>query len=45
MEVGELPAAEMAKFRERMKPVIEKHGAPIADTVKELQAELDKLRK
>ena len=45
MEVGELPAAEMAKFRERMKPVIEKHGAPVADTVKELQAELDKLRK
>ena len=45
MEVGELPATEMAKFRERMKPVIEKHGAPIADTVKELQAELDKLRK
>ena len=45
MEVGELPVAEMAKFRERMKPVIEKHGAPVADTVKELQAELDKLRK
>ncbi len=45
MEVGELPPAEMAKFRDRMKPVIEKHGAPIADTVKELQAELDKLRK
>ena len=45
MEVGELPAAEMAKFRERMKPVIDKHGAPIADTVTELQAELDKLRK
>ena len=45
MEVGELPAAEMAKFRDRMKPVIDKHGAAIADTVKELQAELDKLRK
>ncbi len=36
---------EMAKFRDRMKPVIDKHGAAIADTVKELQAELDKLRK
>lgn len=45
MEVGELPAGEMAKFRDRMKPVIDKHGAAIADTVKELQAELDKLRK
>ncbi|WP_395704021.1 TRAP transporter substrate-binding protein [Aquabacterium sp.] len=45
MQVSELPPAEMAKLRERMKPVIEKHGAAIAATVAELQAELAKLRK
>ncbi|MFT4243082.1 MAG: TRAP transporter substrate-binding protein [Acidovorax sp.] len=45
MQVAEFSAAETAKLRERMKPVIEKHGQPVAETVKELQAELDKLRK
>lgn len=45
MQVTELPAAEQAKLREKMKPVIEKHGAQIADTVKALNAELAKLRK
>lgn len=45
MQITELSPAETAKLRDRMKPVIEKHGAPIADTVKELQAALDKLRK
>jgi hypothetical protein len=35
----------MAILREKMKPVIAKHGAAIAATVEELQAELAKLRK
>lgn len=45
MEVTTLPAAEMAILREKMKPVIVKHGEAIAATVTELQAELAKLRK
>ena len=45
MTVTELPAAEMAILRDKMKPVIAKHGEPIAATVAELQAELAKLRK
>ena len=45
MQVTELPPAEVAKLRDKMKPVIDKHGAAIPDTVKELQAELAKLRK
>lgn len=45
MQISELPPAELAKLRERMKPVIDKHGAGIPDTVKEMLAELDKLRK
>ena len=45
MQVSELPAAEMALLREKMKPVITKHGETIAATVSELQAELAKLRK
>jgi len=45
MEVTTLPASEMAILREKMKPVIAKHGEPIAATVSELQAELAKLRK
>ena len=45
MEVTEFSAAEQAKLREKFKPVIEKHGAPIAATVASLQAELAKLRK
>jgi len=45
MEVTTLPAAEMNLLREKMKPVIAKHGEPIAATVSELQAELAKLRK
>ena len=45
MQVSELPASEMAILREKMKPVIAKHGEPIAATVSELQAELAKLRK
>lgn len=45
MQVIELSAAEQAKLRDKFKPVIEKHGAAIAATVAELQAELAKLRK
>jgi tripartite ATP-independent transporter DctP family solute receptor len=45
MQVTELSAAELAKFREKMKPVIDKHGAASAETFKELQAELAKARK
>ncbi len=45
MAVTELPAAEQAKLRERFKPVVEKHGAAIAATVAELQAELAKTRR
>ena len=45
MQVAELPAAEMVLLRDKMKPVIAKHGESIAATVSELQAELAKLRK
>lgn len=45
MEVSQLPASEMAVLREKMKPVVAKHGAEIAATVSDLQAELAKLRK
>jgi tripartite ATP-independent transporter DctP family solute receptor len=45
MQVTTLPASEMSILREKMKPVIAKHGEPIAATVNELQAELAKLRK
>jgi TRAP-type transport system periplasmic protein len=45
MQVSEFSAAEQAKLREKFKPVIEKHGAAIAATVADLQAELAKLRK
>ncbi len=45
MEVTTLPASEMVILREKMKPVISKHGEKIAATVAELQAELATLRK
>jgi hypothetical protein len=45
MQITTLPAAEMTALREKMKPVIAKHGELIAATVAELQAELAKLRK
>ena len=45
MQVSEFSPAEQAKLREKLKPVIEKHGAAIQATVNELQAELAKLRK
>jgi len=46
MQVTELPPAEVAKLREKMKPVIAKHSATVGDaTVKAMFTELDKLRK
>ncbi len=45
MLVTTLPAAEMNALREKMKPVIAKHGEAIAATVTELQAELAKQRR
>ncbi len=46
MQVTELPAAEVAKLRDKIKPVIDKHSASVGETtVKDIQAELAKLRK
>lgn len=45
MQVTEFSAAEQAKLRDKLKPVIDKHGVAIADTVKAMQAELAKVRK
>jgi tripartite ATP-independent transporter DctP family solute receptor len=46
MTVTELPPAEVAKLREKVKPVIDKHTATVGDaTVKELMAEIAKVRK
>jgi TRAP-type transport system periplasmic protein len=46
MQVSELPPAEVAKLREKMKPVIAKHAASVGDTtVQGMMGELAKLRK
>jgi tripartite ATP-independent transporter DctP family solute receptor len=46
MQVTELAPTEVAKLREKMKPVIAKHSASVGDaTVKAMMAELDKVRK
>ena len=45
MQVSEFPAAEQAKLREKLKPVIEKHGAALGETVKDMTAEIAKVRK
>ncbi|MDR3369781.1 TRAP transporter substrate-binding protein [Rhodoferax sp.] len=46
MQVTELPPAEVAKLREKMKPVIAQFSASVGDeTVTEVQTELAKLRK
>jgi tripartite ATP-independent transporter DctP family solute receptor len=45
MTVTTLPASEIAKLREKMKPVIEKHSAALGTVVADVQAELAKLRK
>jgi tripartite ATP-independent transporter DctP family solute receptor len=45
MTVTQFSAAEVAKLREKMKPVIEKHSALLGPVVAEVQAELAKMRK
>ncbi len=46
MQVTELAPAEVAKLRDKMKPVIAKHSAGVGEaTVKAVMAELDKVRK
>lgn len=45
MTVTQFSAAEVAKLREKMKPVIDKHSAALGTTVADVQAELAKLRK
>jgi len=46
MQVTELPPAEVAKLREKMKPVIAKHSASVGEeTVRAMMAELAKQRK
>lgn len=46
MTVNVLPPEELAKIRAKLKPVIEKYSANVGpELVKELQGELDKLRK
>lgn len=46
MTVTELPPAEMAKLRDKVKPVIDKYSASVGEaTVKELMAEVAKVRK
>ena len=46
MQISELAPAEVAKLRDKMKPVIAKHSATAGEaTVKAMMAELDKARK
>ncbi|MDB5860799.1 MAG: yiaO5 [Ramlibacter sp.] len=46
MEISELPPAELAKLRDKMKPVIAKHSVTAGEaTVKAMMAELEKARK
>ena len=45
MQVTQLPESEMAILRDKMRPVTAKHGVSVGqDVVKELQAEIDKVR-
>lgn len=46
MQINDLPPAEIAKFREKMKPVIAKYSASVGEsTVSEIMAEIAKARK
>lgn len=46
MEIDELPPAEIAKLRDKMKPVIARHSVTVGEeTVKAMQAELAKARR
>ena len=45
MQVTQLPESEMSILRDKMRPVTAKHGVNVGqDLVKELQAEIDKVR-
>ena len=45
MQVTQLPAAEMDKLRDKMRPVTAKYGVTVGqDVVKEVQAEIEKAR-
>jgi TRAP-type transport system periplasmic protein len=44
MQVNELPPAEVARIREKVKPVVDKYSAQAGDIAKEMQAELAKMR-
>ena len=45
MQVTQLPESEMSILRDKMRPVTAKHGVAVGqDLVKELQAEIDKVR-
>ena len=43
--IGYYMDVQEAKLREKLKPVVEKHGAALGTTLTEIQAELAKLRK
>ena len=45
MTITQFPPAEVAKLREKMKPVIDRHSAALGSTVADVQSELAKLRK
>jgi tripartite ATP-independent transporter DctP family solute receptor len=44
MQVSEFSPAEQDKLRGKLKPVIDKHGAEISETVKALETDLGKVR-
>jgi TRAP-type transport system periplasmic protein len=45
MQVTQFSPEEQKKLQDKMKPVLEKHGGPVAATLAEMQAELAKQRK
>jgi tripartite ATP-independent transporter DctP family solute receptor len=45
MQVSELPAAELTKIRDKVKPVVAKFSGEFKDTMAELNAEIAKVRK
>jgi TRAP-type C4-dicarboxylate transport system substrate-binding protein len=45
MQVSQLPESEMAKLRDKMRPITAKYGVTVGqDLVKELQGEIEKVR-
>jgi TRAP-type transport system periplasmic protein len=45
MQVTQFSPEEQKKLQDKMKPVLDKHGAAVAATLAEMQAELAKQRK